>query len=387
MQPLFKPLFVRVFCATALFSFFADGIASFEAQRNLLDSSRPSRRPTTSVDYSQDFDPLAALETLKPIDYILQSCNTTSKAGSKTYYGDSDRCSAATTVSSSDTDGDRCSLLKDEKTLALAESLQVLQCLQPCLAQVFPILYAEAQRLLLQHRGELGGAVKLADSACSQLAAAGACVSKVLHSLTVILRALCLHHAAAFVSHVSQACAESGYMLADSYAEVPPVPPVNTPSNCPTEANILFCSQEQSGGPRCPDNACDMLCALTGASNLSVTGYRAYSSSNSAGKVSAGNSIAISVSALGVVLVLLILFVGWKMRQYWLCSCCLPKTPDVEANDLLNEAQAAHFSQGNVPGIPYMPGWGPGHSHRLKFAFALCHRWQQAAGSVRLRGA
>lgn len=49
-------------------------------------------------------------------------------------------------------DGDRCSLLKDEKRLSLAESLQVLQCLQPCLAQVFPILYAEAQHLLLQHR-------------------------------------------------------------------------------------------------------------------------------------------------------------------------------------------------------------------------------------------
>lgn len=88
-------------------------------------------------------------------------------------------------------------------------------------------------------------------------------------------------------------------MLADSYPEVPPVPPVNTPGNCPTEANILFCSQEQSGGPRCPNSACDMLCALTGTSSLSVTGYRAYSSSNSAGKVSAGKTIAISVSALG----------------------------------------------------------------------------------------
>lgn len=153
-------------------------------------------------------------------------------------------------------------------------------------------------------------------------------------------------------------------MLADSYPEVPPVPPVNTPGNCPTEANILFCSQEQSGGPRCPNSACDMLCALTGTSSLSVTGYRAYSSSNSAGKVSAGKTIAISVSALGGVLVLLVLFVGWKMRQYWLCSCCLPdadKTPDVEANDLLNDA--VHSSQGNAPGIPNMPG------HAVKKAF------------------
>lgn len=104
----------------------------------------------------------------------------------------------------------------------------------------------------------------------------------------------------AFLRAKCQLCA-IGYVLADFCAEVPSVPPVTTPSNCPTEANISTCSQEQSGGPRCPDSACDMLCALWGASNLSVTGYRAYSSSssNSARKVSAGKTTVISISTLG----------------------------------------------------------------------------------------
>ena len=59
----------------------------------------------------------------------------------------------------------------------------------------------------------------------------------------------------------------------------------------------------------------------------------------------------------GVVLVLLVLFVGWKMRQYLLCSCGLPdpdQTPDVEANDLLTAVQT-HSSQGNAPGVLNMP--------------------------------
>ena len=88
----------------------------------------------------------------------------------------------------------------------------------------------------------------------------------------------------------------AGYVLPGCCAEVAVVPPVNTPSNCPTEANILSCSQ---GGQRCPESGCDMLCALSGASKVSVTGYKAYSSSNSASQVSAGKVTIISVIALG----------------------------------------------------------------------------------------
>ena len=47
---------------------------------------------------------------------------------------------------------DRGSLVKDDETRSLVASLQVLQCLQPCLAQVLLILYAETQRILLQQR-------------------------------------------------------------------------------------------------------------------------------------------------------------------------------------------------------------------------------------------
>lgn len=56
-------------------------------------------------------------------------------------------------------------------------------------------------------RGDVGTA---ADNACSKLAAAGSCVSTVLQSVTLILRALCQHEAAAVVSYIPQACAESG---------------------------------------------------------------------------------------------------------------------------------------------------------------------------------
>ena len=55
-------------------------------------------------------------------------------------------------------------------------------------------------------REDVGRAAKLP---CSQLVAAS-CISTVLHSLALILRALCQHDAAAFMSHIPQACAESG---------------------------------------------------------------------------------------------------------------------------------------------------------------------------------
>ena len=60
------------------------------------------------------------------------------------------------------------------------------------------------------YRKDVGKAGKVPDTACSQLAAAGSCISTVLHSLALILRALCQHDAAAFVLHVPQACAKSG---------------------------------------------------------------------------------------------------------------------------------------------------------------------------------
>lgn len=324
----------------------------------------------------------------------------------------------------------------------------------------------------------------MADNACSQLAAAGGCVSTVVQSLTLVLRALCQHKAAAVVSYIPQACAESGaapcrffpvqswlfalllvmllvsanatmavetilkchvlqcikwivhterrvcaagYVLSETYAGDSIALLATTPSNCPTEANILSCSQEQVDGHGCPQSSCSILCALSGASGLSVTGYKTLSSNNSASRVSAHRATIISVVALGewpvcvslsdvfsqqwtesarrccsldchavsqvpdpasclsihatsvathctfasthsisreqcclelhmnicesmqgcsagVLFLLLVLFLGWKLRRFLLCSCCLPdpdQTPSVETHDLLRVTQAA----------------------------------------------
>ena len=59
-------------------------------------------------------------------------------------------------------------------------------------------------------RRDDGRAAKFADNACSQLATAGSCISTVLHTLSLIFKALCQHDAAEFVSYVPQACTASG---------------------------------------------------------------------------------------------------------------------------------------------------------------------------------
>lgn len=91
----------------------------------------------------------------------------------------------------------------------------------------------------------------------------------------------------------------AGYVLTEPYAEDSIALLATTPSNCPTEANISSCSQEQLDGVSCPKSACGMLCALSGASGLSVTGYKTLSSNNSASKVSAHRATIVSVVALG----------------------------------------------------------------------------------------
>lgn len=56
---------------------------------------------------------------------------------------------------------------------------------------------------------------------------------------------------------------------------------------------------------------------------------------------------------------LMLLFLGWKMRQYWLCPCCLPEPDELsamEANNLLDVAQAMHSTtHGGLPGSRAVP--------------------------------
>lgn len=75
---------------------------------------------------------------------------------------------------------------------------------------MLPLLTQHTAAVSNVYRKDAGKAGKVPDTACSQLAAAGSCISTVLHSLALILRALCKHDAAAFVLHVPQACAKSG---------------------------------------------------------------------------------------------------------------------------------------------------------------------------------
>ena len=56
---------------------------------------------------------------------------------------------------------------------------------------------------------------------------------------------------------------------------------------------------------------------------------------------------------------ILLLFLGWKMRDYLVCPCCLPETDELsamEANNLLDVAQIVHSAtHAGSPGSRALP--------------------------------
>ncbi|KAL0038174.1 hypothetical protein WJX79_006374 [Trebouxia sp. C0005] len=233
-------------------------------------------------------------------------------------------------------------------------SLQTLHCLQSHVLQAAVIIHNDSdlcQALRLNDADTHVSFGTALDSMCSQLASAGVYINTVLQSTSALLHALCKPEAAALLAAIPQACKNAGHPLPPSPPNTPFEQFVSTPYNCPPEANTLSCCKRQD-------------CQAT----------------------------TVSVTVLGVFLVLLLLFLGWKLRDYLVCPCCLPETDELsamEANNLLDVAQIVHSAtHEGSPGSRAVPEHAvkKGFDHLPSYIAAKLAGYKKAKQQKRRRG-
>ncbi|DBA92695.1 hypothetical protein WJX77_010548 [Trebouxia sp. C0004] len=262
--------------------------------------------------------------------------------------------------------GDCDHLSRDAATRAASTFLQTLHCLQSHVLQAAVILRDDSD---LCQALRLNGAAadvpfSAVDSMCSQLASAGVYTSTVLQSTSALLHALCKPEAAALLAAIPQACSDAGHPLPPAPSHAPPEQSGSTPHKCPPEANTLCCCKSQDCIEDWPQHICDLSQALHGSGPRLLIDD---SGSRSASTASLGQATTVSVSVLGVSLVFLVLFLGWKMRHYLVCPCCLPESDELsvmEANSLLDVAQIVHSTT-----YAGSPGSGASPEHAVKKGF------------------
>ncbi|KAA6418966.1 MAG: hypothetical protein FRX49_11070 [Trebouxia sp. A1-2] len=177
---------------------------------------------------------------------------------------------------------------------------------------------------------------------------------------------------------------------------LPPSPPntpfeqfVSTPYNCPPEANTLSCCKRQDCVDDWLQHTCDLSQALHGSGPRLLMDD---SSSRPASTASLGQATTVSVTVLGVFLVLLLLFLGWKLRDYLVCPCCLPETDELsamEANNLLDVAQIVHSAtHEGSPGSRAVPEHAvkKGFDHLPSYIAAKLAGYKKAKQQKRRRG-
>ncbi|DBB14331.1 TPA: hypothetical protein ACH3X3_004642 [Trebouxia sp. C0006] len=287
-------------------------------------------------------------------------------------------------------DLDDCDQLPRDAIKAASTSLQTLHCLQSHVLHAAVILLDDTdlcQALRLTDADAPFGTAL--DSMCSQLASAGVYTNTVLQSTSALLHALCKPEAAALLAAIPQACRDAGRPLPPSPPNTPCEQSLSTSHNCPPEANTLFCCKSQDCVEEWLEHTCDLCHALHGSDPRLLMDD---SGSRSASTASLGHATTVSVAVLGIFLVILLLFLGWKMRDYLVCPCCLPETDELsamEANNLLDVAQIVHSAtHAGSPGSRALPEHAikKGFDHLPSYISAKLAGYKKAKQQKRRRG-